>query len=50
MQGALFPANMAMQIFSEFKKRVVRVATKYQGSLELAKDLKVHVRVYSRTI
>ena len=47
--GALFPANIAMQIYQQFKKREVASRARFRGTLDLSKDLQVGVQIYTRT-
>ena len=47
--GALFPANIAMQIYQQFKKREVSARARFRGNLDLTKDLQVGVQIFSRT-
>ncbi|CDW74323.1 atp-dependent dna helicase [Stylonychia lemnae] len=49
VKGAIFPAKVAMEIYKQFKKREVMARVKYRGNLDLAKDLKLNVSIYSRT-
>lgn len=49
VKGAIFPASVAMQIYQQFKKREVLARTKFRGHLDLAKDLKLSVQIFSRT-
>lgn len=48
-KGALFPANIAMEIYKQFKKREVMARTKYRGNLDISQDLKLAVQIFSRT-
>ena len=48
-KGALFPANIAMQIYKQFKKREVMARTKFRGNLDISQDLKLAVQIFSRT-
>ena len=47
--GALFPANIAMQIYQQFKKRDVASRARFRGNLDLSKDLQIGVQIYTRT-
>ena len=38
-QGAIFPAHVAMEIYSQFNKREYMARTKYRGNLDIAEDL-----------
>ena len=49
VKGAIFPASVALQIYQQFKKREVSARSKYRGNLDLAKDLKLAVQIFSRT-
>ena len=49
VKGAIFPASVAMQIYQQFKKREVSARTKFRGNLDMAKDLKLAVQIFSRT-
>ena len=49
VKGAIFPANIAIDIYKQFKKREVMARTKYRGSLDLAQHCKLNVQIYSRT-
>ena len=49
VKGAIFPASVAIQIYQQFKKREVTARTKFRGNLDLAKDLKLAVQIFSRT-
>ena len=42
-KSAIFPAKIAMDIYSQFKKREVQARRKYLGNLDLAQDLKLGV-------
>jgi hypothetical protein len=48
-QGAIFPAHVAMEIYSQFNKREYMARTKYRGNLDIAEDLNLQVQIYSRT-
>ena len=49
VKGAVFPANIAMQIYQQFKKREVTSRARFRGNLDLSKDLQVGVQIYTRT-
>ena len=49
IKGAIFPANIAMQIYKQFKKREVMARKKFQGNLDVSQDLNIGVQVYART-
>ena len=49
VKGAIFPASVAMQIYQQFKKREVSARSKYRGNMDLAKNLKLAVQIFSRT-
>lgn len=49
VKGAIFPAKVAIQIYQQFKKREVMARTKYRGNLDIAKNCKLSVQIYSRT-
>ena len=39
IKGAIFPANVAMEVCRQFKKREVLPRAKYRGNFDLSKDL-----------
>ena len=49
VKGAIFPASVAIQIYHQFKKREVMARVKYRGNLDIAKNLKLNVQIFSRT-
>jgi len=36
IKGAVFPASIAMQIYSQFKKREVAARTKFRGTMDIS--------------
>lgn len=48
-QAAIFPAQVAMEIYQHFNKREYMARTKYRGSLDISEDLSLNVQIYSRT-
>lgn len=49
IDGRVFPANIAMQIYHHFRKRTVHPVAKYRGPLEISKDLNIQVMTYTKT-
>ncbi|MDR3549104.1 MAG: hypothetical protein P4M11_12740 [Candidatus Pacebacteria bacterium] len=49
MDGKIFPANVAMNIYHQFRKRAVYPVAKYRGSLEISKELNIQVMAYTKT-
>eukprot|EP00826_Nyctotherus_ovalis_P009708 TRINITY_DN12568_c0_g4_i2.p4 TRINITY_DN12568_c0_g4~~TRINITY_DN12568_c0_g4_i2.p4 ORF type:complete len:171 (-),score=36.00 TRINITY_DN12568_c0_g4_i2:529-1041(-) len=49
IDGRVFPANIAMQIYHHFRKRTVHPVAKYRGALEISKDLNIQVMSYTKT-
>ena len=49
VDGSLFPAKIANQIFHQFAKKSNACRSKFRGQLELSKDLKLNVSVFSKT-
>ncbi|TNV73932.1 hypothetical protein FGO68_gene16167 [Halteria grandinella] len=49
VKGAIFPASVAMQIYQQFKKKEVSARSKFRGNLDLARNLKLAVQIFSRT-
>jgi len=49
IDGRVFPANIAMQIYHHFRKRTIHPVAKYRGPLEISKDLKIQVMSYTKT-
>lgn len=49
VKGAIFPAKVAIKIYQQFKKREVMARTKYRGNLDISKNCKLNVSIYSRT-
>ena len=49
VKGAIFPASVAIQIYQQFKKREVSARSKFRGNLDLSRDLKLAVQIFSRT-
>jgi hypothetical protein len=49
VKGAIFPASVAIEIYQQFKKREVSARSKFRGNLDLSKDLKLAVQIFSRT-
>jgi hypothetical protein len=41
--GAVYPANIAMEIYSEFNKKEVMARTKYKGTLEMGSEINLNV-------
>lgn len=48
VKGAIFPASVAIQIYQQFKKREVSARAKFRGNLDISKDLKLAVQIFSR--
>lgn len=49
INGKIFPANVAMNIYQQFRKRAVHPVAKYRGTLEISKELSIQVAAYSKT-
>jgi hypothetical protein len=49
VNGAMFPATLAMEIYKQFKKREVMARSKFKGNLDVARDLKLGVQIFART-
>lgn len=49
IQGKIFPAKIAMDIYHQMRKKVVNPIAKYRGALEISKDLAIQVLAYSKT-
>lgn len=48
-QAAIFPAQVAMEIYKQFNKREYLARTKFRGNLSITGDLSIGVQIYSRT-
>jgi ATP-dependent DNA helicase 2 subunit 2 len=49
IDGRVFPASIAMQIYHHFRKRPVHPIAKFRGPLEISKDLSIQVMSYTKT-
>ncbi len=49
IHGKIFPANLAMNIYHQFRKRAVHPVAKYRGPLEISPDLSIQVLAYTKT-
>jgi len=49
IDGRIFPAKVAMEIYHQFRKRNIHPVAKYRGSLEISKDLNIQVLAYTKT-
>ena len=49
VQGVIYPSNTAMQIYKQFRKRMVYPVAKYKGPLNLGLGFSIDVCVYGKT-
>ena len=49
INGKIFPAHIAMNIYHQFRKRAVYPVAKYRGNLEISKELNIQVMAYTKT-
>ena len=49
VQGAVYPSSTAMQIYKQFRKRMVYPVAKYKGPLDLGLGFGIDVCVYGKT-
>ena len=46
---AIIPAETAIEIYQQFKKKEVAARTKFRGNLDVSPDLKLAIQIFTKT-
>jgi hypothetical protein len=49
IKGAIFPSNVAMNIYKQFRKKGIHPVAKFRGELEISPELAIQIVAYGKT-